>query len=247
MTLAKHGLSTRVIVNGFDTSGIFNSADINAEAEMFNVTVFNSAGLEYIPGQPDAKVVLEGFLPCSDPVALNNLVDTEFRTKLGALPANNQLILIGPEGYSSQSDLILIASGDAVNYKTNTQVKGIAQINLGFQASNGLLIAVPLAPVQTVAAGASQNGAAVDNGAATTKGLIAQFHVLNFAAAGTLDLKVQHSPDGAVWTDLVTLPQKNARGAFRLEVAGTVNRYTRVVRSSTGGPVTFAVAIHRKS
>lgn len=95
------------------------------------------------------------------------------------------------------------------------------------------------------------NGTAVDDlGAAqtTTKGLAAALQVINKGGgAGTITVKVQHSPDNSVWTDLITFGGKTVKNvAEYLEVAGTVQRWLRATWTVTGGTWDINVAAGRR-
>jgi hypothetical protein len=119
--------------------------------------------------------------------------------------------------------------------------------NLGFAGRARVYQA--LAGGTPVSAGG--NTAAIDDLGAvgtTLKGAAAALHVVRKAgAAGTLTVKVQHSPDNSVWTDLITFGGKTAANLSEwLEVAGTVQRWLRVLWTLTGGTWDFHVAAARR-
>jgi hypothetical protein len=97
---------------------------------------------------------------------------------------------------------------------------------------------------------ADGNGTAVDRGAApltpTTRGAAVAIHVTAYSGLTSAAIKVQHSPDNSVWSDLVAFTSVTAITSERKLVADgtTVNRYLRVVTDVTGtGSVTFLVAV----
>jgi hypothetical protein len=59
--------------------------------------------------------------------------------------------------------------------------------------------------------------------------------------------KIQHAPDDSTWADLITFVNvTSAPGAQRVTAAGTVDRYTRYVRTVTGaGSITPFVGLSR--
>jgi hypothetical protein len=61
--------------------------------------------------------------------------------------------------------------------------------------------------------------------------------------------KIQHAPDDSTWADLITFVNvTTAPGAQRVTAAGTVDRYTRYVRTVTGsGSITPFVGLARSS
>jgi hypothetical protein len=91
---------------------------------------------------------------------------------------------------------------------------------------------------------ASQNYTAVDNGGATSNGIIANLHIT--ASDQSTIAKIQHSVDNVNWTDLVTFASIAAgRGAERKVVTGTVNRYLRATWSGTLGTRTVVITAAR--
>jgi hypothetical protein len=82
-------------------------------------------------------------------------------------------------------------------------------------------------------------GHSVDNAAATTTGGVGYLQVSDFAGPASLAVKIQHASDGggagATWVDLVTFVAiAGAPSAQRIVVAGTVNRWLRVIASGFG-------------
>jgi hypothetical protein len=98
---------------------------------------------------------------------------------------------------------------------------------------------------------ADGNGASYDDlgAAGTTIGRLgATLHVMQKGGgAGTLTVKVQHSPDQSVWTDLITFTGRTvADVAEYLEVAATIQRYLRALWTVSGGTWDFHVAAGRR-
>jgi hypothetical protein len=97
---------------------------------------------------------------------------------------------------------------------------------------------------------AAFDGASIDEIAATARGAIAQLHVVYSAGANrTLTVKIQHSANNTVWTDLVTFPALASAGVQRVVVQDgtTVNRYVRAMVAGGGitGNWAFTVALSR--
>jgi hypothetical protein len=91
---------------------------------------------------------------------------------------------------------------------------------------------------------ASQTYTAVDNGGATSNGIIANLHIT--ASDQSTIAKIQHSADNSTWADLVTFASIAAgRGAERKIVTGTVNRYLRATWSGTLGTRTVVITAAR--
>lgn len=89
--------------------------------------------------------------------------------------------------------------------------------------------------------------ASVNEVAATTNGGVGHLHVTALTGTNAV-IKIQHSTNDSVWTDLVTFVSATAVGSQRIEVTGTVNQYVRAqVASGTYSSVTFSVAFARRS
>jgi len=83
----------------------------------------------------------------------------------------------------------------------------------------------------------STNHTSVDNGASSANGALAYMFV-SATTAGNFAFKVQDSPDNALWADLITFTMDgSAVAAEQGSVSGTVDRYTRLVATRTGGTV----------
>lgn len=93
---------------------------------------------------------------------------------------------------------------------------------------------------------ATTDGASVDNGASTANGLLAHCHVVA-STGGTWTIKVQDSPDDAVWGDLITFSADgSAVASERGEAAGTIDRYLRFQATRTSGDVSIWISAVRQ-
>lgn len=102
----------------------------------------------------------------------------------------------------------------------------------------------PLAAVTTTG-----TGTALDNGAASTTGGAAYLQCTDASSPTTLDVIVQGSTTGA-WggeeTTIATFTQlTTAHHAQRVEIAGTIPRYTRSKHTVAGTSWTYFCALHR--
>ena len=95
------------------------------------------------------------------------------------------------------------------------------------------------------------NGSSVDNGAATSFGLIAYLEV--FALTGTnVVVTLEDSANNSAWAAITGgafTSVTSAPGAQRIRTAtdGAVRRYVRAVSSGTFSSATFAVVLHRRA
>lgn len=90
------------------------------------------------------------------------------------------------------------------------------------------------------------NGSTVDNGAASSNGLLVYLHILA-SSGGTWAFKVQHSTDGSAWSDLISFSANgSAITAEQGASTGTVNQYLRFVATRTSGTVTVVCTAVRQ-
>lgn len=233
--------SARVLSDEFDLSTYFNSADVTREAAVPETTAFQASARSYLMGLVGGTASLAGFF---DSVAGGE--DVVLNAALGA--ASGQVVTVAPEGLAVGKRLDVLSSR-LTRYQKSAPVDGVVGVSADIQADGGIDGGVALHDV--TAETATANGTSVDNAASTANGGVGHLHVTANTRNGTLDVKIQHSTDNAVWADLITFAQIAAStvGKERKSVTGTVNRYTREVHTIAGttGSVTPVVAFARKN
>lgn len=93
----------------------------------------------------------------------------------------------------------------------------------------------------------SSNGTSVDQTAGTTAGGAGYLQVSAYSGLTNIIVKIQHSTNNSVWTDLITFTTvTSAPTAERVDVSGTVNRYVRALWTVSGtGSCTFMAGFAR--
>jgi len=240
-----HGSKSRVYIKGIHASGYVKSLGADSTIDKAETTNLLSAGKEYIPGQFDGTVSLDGYFDG------NGALDTAtFSYALEALKGVTtqttylpQGDTFGAGGYGIQG----FYTKDSI--KTNTSDAG--SIALEVQSSVGLergLVEHVLGAETT-----SGTGTSIDNGALlspSTNGAAAYLQVTALSGTGTPSVTaiIEHSTTGAVWATLLSFTLQSTVGSQRVAVTGTVNRYTRCswTIAGTGPSVTFSVLFARK-
>ena len=94
---------------------------------------------------------------------------------------------------------------------------------------------------------ADWTGTTVDDAASSPDGGVGYLEVSELTGVTGAVVTIQDSPDGSTWADLITFATVTAApNAQRIEVAGTVDRYLRVVGDVTGaGTITSFVGFAR--
>jgi len=242
--MAISGKDTKVLLDQYDVSAYFRSADKDMSVELLPVTVYGDTGKKTIPGLKDGTVTLDGLY---DGAA--SAVDAILSAALAS--AGGEVFTIAPEGLTVGKRLTQVLSRLS-SYKVSMPHDGVVAVNASLQSDGGIDPGVSLHAL--AAETATGSGASVDNAASSANGGVAHLHVTAVTAVGgdSLIVKVQHSTDNSVWVDLVTFATvTTAITKERVVVAAgtTVNRYTRGnwTKGGAGSPsYTFCIAFGRR-
>lgn len=239
--MAVHGKATAVVVGAFDPSRYFNEISLGWTLDTHDASGFQMEAKEYVAGQNDSTVSASGFWQGS-----LDSVQADFEDGLGDGDEGERLYLVLFGGWSVGARC---ATGYALRtaFDVTSPVSDLVSTSFSLQGQPGRRsMAVALSPT-TPLTDVAPNGATHDNAAGTVSGALVQVHVLANTMDAATDLVVQHSVNGSVWADLLTLPlAAGDTTATRVTVAGTVNRYTRVIADPAGtGTIVAAVALAR--
>ena len=224
MALA-HGRLTRVYINGYDLTGFFREQALKRSRELAESTVFNLADKTFLAGQRDASQSLEGLYdPATD--GIEDVLHTALTTDpiiATVLPQGDTIALpaYGVSGLQKSLDL-------------NTSKDDVGMLATEIQASGGAdrMLAHHIFQQEN----ANGQTAAVDGGAATTNGGVGYLHVMNITGITNLAMVIEDSADGSTgWATILTFAGTTAsRGRQKVEITGTVRRYTRARWTFTG-------------
>ena len=251
-----HGKSTRVLVNGYDLSGILNSAGASIEVEAPEATVFTSLAKEYQPGLADGTMSFEGYVD-PDPDAAGPLISLADRI-VGWIGSKGSA-LVFPGGVDAAGSPGRACEFYEASHEVDAAIDGIEGLTVELQATNGVSPVVSLASL--LARTATSQGSAVDSGiiGGSQYGGLAYLQVTAGSIAGTsVTVKVQGSADGSTgWADLATFAVVNGAATFVPQAqvvswaagaAGSTPKFLRAQWTVAGGSpsFTFAVAAFRR-
>lgn len=232
------GSASVVWCNGYDLSSYFKKASAPGMADVYDTTTFGKTSKTKIPGLKDSSLALEGLFE-----GTADAVDQVLAAALGA--ATNSLWSLGI-GAGSLGTRSRHMAAVTAKYDVQAPVDGVVTATAEAQSSTGPEPGIILKAKTEDPAGTT-NGTSVDNAAATTNGATAILHA--FATGGgftTGTVKVQDSADDSSWADIITFTAVTvAPASERIEITGTVRRYTRVVDDATGGTFTIGVTFAR--
>jgi hypothetical protein len=237
-----HGKNTRVLIDKYDFSSILNESSVTESVDTLETTTYNSQGnaKTYVNGLQDGTASFAGFYDTG--VNGGDTVIDGFQSS-----TNPQPITIGFEGLSLGRQCQLWNS-QQTSYERSSPVGDMVTVSVESQATGGIGAGPCLLPLAAYTAVANQ--ASVDNGAATSSGLVAHLHAITVSGTTpSFIVKVQHSTDNTTFTDLATFTNVTAAAAQRLATTGTVNRYLRAAITGASGTTpsaTMAMAIARQ-
>ncbi len=237
------GTNARVWLDGKQAACSLNDITMEAELDEAEVTTLCSTIKDYIPGLAEVTIEMEGLFDTntvSPATTLDAWLDARFGT---VFP-----MTFAPEGGGDIGDPAYLMNGFLQDYSIESTVDEAASTEMTFRCQSSLARGYVIhsdlvARIATGNGGDTPPGTGnLDNTTATTNGGIAVLQVS--AVSGTtptLVVKIQHSVNGTVWTDLATFSSQNAINGEYLTVAAgtTVNRYLRALWTVGGTTPSF--------
>lgn len=251
----RHGKATAIFLDSLDASPYFNSADSPRTLTTADVTAFGANAKSYIPGLEDAVLNASGFYDG----AVGQIDEKLFNLTNSATATYPATYC--PDGGPVIGRQARLANCWNTSVTVGTPVGGAATIKMAAQVSGAVNWGRVMNDRTPIVTATTVLGASVDWGLVGTPTLLggqANIHVTTNTWSGATTVKIQHSTDNSVWTDLLTqvVPAGVAIDAthpfgqptaYAPIVAGTVNRYTRVsITTAAGaGTITAVVAFAR--
>lgn len=232
---------SRLLLGDFSLSAYTKTVDGAVEVEMNDVTVLTSTAKEFQPGRDSATFSASGLLDVDG--TANGQYDQLGDWKAATSAA--EPITYGREGFALGAEVWMVGAFEA-SLKLGATVSGLATFDLSAEPTG------PPDPIgrslhDLVAVSADEDGSSYDGTAATANGGVGHLHVTAYSGLTSAAVKVQHSTNNSVWSDLITFGSVTAITSERAAVTGTVNRYLRYSIDVTGtGSITLAVAFARR-
>jgi hypothetical protein len=230
------GRRAKVLIGEYDLSAFLNNVSAVRNADLADVSVFGDQDREFLKTMQGASATLSGFIDtvagASEPVLSSFLTGTSTKAVSIFWDAD----AIGSPG--------ICGAGWEGSYEDSAPVDGVQAIaaNLAFTGRVDRAVSLHALGVET-GTGAYT---AVDGGAATTNGAVANLHVTAAGASGTGTVLVQDSADNMSFLTIGTFSNFTAATSQTLEISGTIRRYVRANLSSARNTQTFAVAFGRR-
>lgn len=237
------GTAARAWLDGKQSACSVTDINMTAELDEAETTTLCSTIKDYIPGLAEVTIEMEGLFDtntASPATTLDAWLDARFGS---VFP-----VTFAPEGGGQVGDPAYMLNGFLQEYGIEATVDEAVATEMTFRClsslARGYVLHSDSAPVTVTGNGgdAPPGTGVVDNTTGTVNGGIAVLHVS--AVSGTTPtavVKVQHSVNGTVWTDLATFASENAVNGQYLVVAPgtTVNRYLRALWTIGGTTPSF--------
>lgn len=239
-----HGKQTVVFVNGVELTSYLRSFSAPANRDQADASVYGGDWKSYVGGQIDASFSCGGIFDGGTAA-----VDEVFQRAFGgtAVAGTATIANFYPQG-EAEGVYGYAWEATETSYEVTAPVSDVVSVSCEMNSASG----EGRERVQSLAASTTNRTAAgtathQDAGAtgASNNGCTGYLHV-DQITAGTAAVKIQHSTDNSTFTDLVTFANATAVGGQRIEVAGTVSRYTRAIWTYSGGTATFNVSLARR-
>jgi hypothetical protein len=238
------GLLSLLFVDGYDISGDVSALTrIGASSALLDVTAINRAAHERIYGRHDGEIAATVWFDDASAA-----VHEVLRAK-GAGGSRVVTYCMGSAIGAAAAALV----GKQITYDWTLGADGSLAGAVQFQSAEGygLEYCEQLTAGKRTDASAT-NGASLDGGAATSRGLAAYLQVFSLGS-GSPTVKLQESSDNGSsdpWADVTggSFGVVSAPSAARIvtSLSQTVERYLRVVTTGTFSNLVFAVCVTRE-
>ena len=229
------GVAGGFYVGGYDLSGDVGSIDnVGGPRGTLDVTGIGQSGMD--------RLMLPGNGTMSFKSFFNDAALAEHAI-LKTLPTTDTHVLYAKGQAVGDACAMLVAK--QLNYDATRNQDGSLEFAVETQSTSG----VPVEWGVMLTAGAithtgATNGTTLDQGAQTTAGASMTLHISSFTGSD-ITPTVQDSSNGSSWAELKVFATATGVGSQRVTVAGTVERYVRVISAGPFNPVTFAVGFRR--
>lgn len=219
-----------------------NDIEHGRKADKIDGSGFGTRVRNSLPGLQDGTLKIKG-LAVLDKGALNYQINQWFgrKSSVNAWYALEGLTALSP---------ITMQPSSIIDASISAKLKDAVDFSLELDARGAYEDGVILLSPGTLLTASSGTGSVSDDTpytGPTTYGAAAQLHVWAFdgGTSPAITCKVQHSPDGVTWTDLITFSSANAVGSQRLTVptGTTINQQVRAQYTITGSPTDVQVLL----
>ena len=221
-TSSAHGLSVGqpVLLSGFSTSG-YNG---------YFITQTGTTGSTLV-------IITNASLGATGSAGTVTVSSNEIEDIMqGVMIQEGSSITVAPDKGFVVGNRCYLGFGKLTQHNVHSPVSDVTALNSSFQMNSGLHGGIILADGSSVSASTTSTG--LNNGSQSTIGWTANLHIVANTRSTASTIKIQHSSDNSVWTDLVTFASiglSTITSEYQEALSGTVNQYVRVNITLTVG------------
>ncbi len=229
-----HSKNSRVFANERHVSAQLTGWSVAHSRNYGEVTSIVDEGAKFVPGIMSGALGLRGTFDSAQ------FLEVEASAAMGAVD-NGLLVtvcpyttLLGARAMFCPSDPESVAVDAALAAAVTVAVDAIpdAMVDMGVVLHDHT--------AQTT----DGDGASVNRLASSANGAGASLHITAYSGLTNIIVKIQDSPDDAIWSDLITFSTATGTTSQFSTVTGTVDQYVRATWDVTGtGSATFLVAL----
>lgn len=224
---------SRVFAGTLSASCYARGFSLSSAVDMLDVSTLCDDAKAYIPGQE------------SSTATFTLIHDAAQAAHAATWATAGDIPVTYLPGGAAVGDAAFLIDSIRTDYSTTSSVTGTvdASITAMTTGDTGYGACIAASAAITV----DTTGSAVDNGASSANGAVAHLHVTAFSGLTSNAIRIEHSTNNSTWTTLASFTSVTAAASQRLDIAGTINRYVRVVDDVTGtGSCTRLVAFARR-
>lgn len=231
------GKQITFLVNGYDLACALQSFEPVAEAEVLDATVLCNEHKSYEQGFKSGSITASGVWDYN-----RGLEDKIHEVMSAAFTSGDEINVVASLGNLETGAIALIFTATNQKYGISSELGQLIMVELEMKAVGEIGFGYFM--FGAAALEGETEGDSLDNGAETENGGIFTVHLENDDATGVV-VVLQHSVDDAVWVDLVETDSLTAdyeSVTLSVDEGETVERYTRIVITATGGDATSVSA-----
>lgn len=231
--MATAGYKTRILIGDTSFTSKLTEASNQAAVEMLDITTYGDDGVKrFLPGLGSGEFSVSGFM--------DETVIGEAAAWTSATP-----ITFAPFGLSHGSPVILVNALRA-NFEPGSSVAGVSSFDIGATV-DGYNDIRGRSLHDLTAVTADEDGTSQDWLLSSAQGGSVHLHVTAFSGLTQAVVKIQDSADNSSWADIATFATVTGATAERIELSGSIRRYTRYTVDVTGtGSITFQTSLGRR-
>lgn len=233
---ATHGKQATLYMGSLPLTAYFNKVSTAGQVDTAEASTFGDDDKIYVTGLGDATISGEGIYDTSGVGAerdLNAVLGSSTKQVVSVYHAGDTL---GNRGVGMQAD--------TTSVEVSADIGDVVMVSMEAQSSDGYQPIVSHSAFGT--ASTAGTATAIDNAVDTVYGAIGYLHVTELS--GSMAFVLQHSDDNVTYTTLVNFGTITAPMGTRVAVTGTVEQYTRLVRTpASTGTAAFVCGLARKN